>query len=52
MMTKAIIAAMAEILQRAKNLEDAYEALQNIANVEGTILGPYESKNNQEKSRS
>ena len=42
--TKVLLRAMAEILLKAKNVEEAYLALQRMANVEGIILEPYKDE--------
>jgi len=39
--TKVILAAVAQLMVRAEDLEDAYEALAEMANAEGVFLKPF-----------
>ena len=40
--TKALLMALARIIARADTKEEIYEAVADIANVEGVVLKPYE----------
>ena len=40
--TKALLMALARIIVRADTKEEIYEAVADIANVEGVVLKPYE----------
>jgi len=39
--TKAILVAIGKIISKSDSLEEAYEAVVEVANVEGAILRPY-----------
>ena len=47
--TKVLLMAMAQIIEKADTLEEAYAALAKIANVEGVILEPYDEARAQHK---
>jgi hypothetical protein len=51
--SKVLLASMAQILAKADSVEEAYNSLANIANVEGVILEPYQviKKNQAKKSQ-
>ena len=42
--TKVILAAIGEVMHKSKDLEEAYESVRAIANVEGVILKPFRSE--------
>lgn len=43
--TKVLLIALAKIVRKAENIEEVYEALEEMANAEGVILKPLEEKN-------
>jgi len=48
--TKVILKAVAEIICKAETMEEVYESVRSIANVEGLILKPYtEARKNAKK---
>jgi hypothetical protein len=40
--TKTLLAAMAAAVRKAKTVKEVYDILEEIANVEGVILKPFE----------
>ena len=36
--TRVLLAALAQVILKSENLKEAYEAIANIANVEGVVL--------------
>jgi len=42
--TKVLLSAMASIMRKSNSLEDAYEELEEMANVEGVILKPFKKE--------
>jgi hypothetical protein len=39
--TKVLLSALGDIVVRADSLEEVYESIQSMANVEGLLLKPY-----------
>jgi hypothetical protein len=48
--TKVILLAIAKIVRKAGNIKEVYEALEEMANVEGVILKPFDSKHDTDKT--
>ena len=46
--TKVLLIALAKIVRKAENIEEIYEALEEMANAEGVILKPLDEKTNKE----
>jgi hypothetical protein len=42
--TKVVLSAVAQFICKADTLEEAYDAVKEMANVEGLLLEPYEKK--------
>jgi hypothetical protein len=42
--TKVALASAADIVATSDNLEEAYERISDLANVEGVVLKPYHEK--------
>ena len=48
--TKVLLTAIAQVIRKADNLEEVYDAVEEMANVEGLMLRPY-SKEKGEKDK-
>ena len=42
--TKVLLMAIAQLIQKADSLKEAYEAIEKMANVEGVVLDAYSGK--------
>jgi hypothetical protein len=49
--TKVILLAIAEIMRKSDNLEDAYESLREIANAENVVLKSFHREEDKEKKQ-
>ena len=47
--TKVLLMAIAQIIQKADDLKEVYEAVEKMANVEGVVLDPYCGKEKKEE---
>jgi len=47
--TKVLLSAVASIMRKSDSLEDAYEELEEMANVEGVILKPFKKEEKAKK---
>ena len=47
--TKVVLSAVAQFICKADSLEEAYDAVKEMANVEGLLLEPYEKKKKKQK---
>lgn len=47
--TKVILTAIARIIVKSKDIKEAYKAVQEMANAEGTILKNYEDAKKEEE---
>jgi len=46
--TKVLLIAIANIIRKAKSMEEVYEAVEEMANAEGVVLKPMENKQSKE----
>jgi len=49
--TKVILTAVAQIINKAEDLEEVYKAVEKMANVEGVLLEPYSGKEIKKKQK-
>ena len=47
--TKVVLNAVAQFIRKADTLEEAYDSVKEMANVEGLLLEPYEKKRKKQK---
>ena len=47
--TKVVLTAIAQIINKADNLKEVYQAVEKMANVEGVLLDPYSGKEEKDK---
>ena len=47
--TKVVLNAVAQLIRKADTLEEAYDSVKEMANVEGLLLEPYEKKRKKQK---
>ena len=47
--TKVVLVAVSNIMRKSKNLKEAHEALEEMANAEGVVLKPFDESENKEK---
>ena len=47
--TKVVLNAVAQFICKADTLEEAYDSVKEMANVEGLLLEPYEKKRKKQK---
>jgi len=46
--TKVVLTAVAQIINKAESLKEAYSVIEKMANVEGVLLDPYSGKEKKE----
>jgi len=49
--TKVVLTAVAQIINKADDLEEVYKAVEKMANVEGLLLEPYSGKDTKKKQK-
>jgi hypothetical protein len=49
--TKVVLVAMSNIMRKSKDLKEAHEALEEMANAEGVVLKPFDESEKNKKDK-
>ena len=47
--TKVLLIALSKIVKKASNVEEIYDAIADMANAEGILLGPFDEDTDEDK---